>query len=179
MRAPRENCAHAPCVVAAPEPHSSESLVPEAPLCDGRCVLWPAACCAWGERQPLLSAAGRVSYSALQNARECVHRRAGRPASLGWARGLWRAERFRGLLCDSPGRRPCLSAATPAARPARPESGLLPRTAGGSGAQVTVLVSRSSLNLGDCVDGRLPSPPRLCATCQAVTLTFSLCVSVR
>lgn len=37
--APQESCAHAPCVVAAPEPRSSESLVPEAPLCDGRCVL--------------------------------------------------------------------------------------------------------------------------------------------
>lgn len=39
VRAPPENCAHAPCVVAAQEPRSSESLVPEAPLCSGRCVL--------------------------------------------------------------------------------------------------------------------------------------------
>lgn len=74
----------------------------------------PAACHAGGERQPLLSAGGRVSYSMLLNAQESVHRRAGRPASLGWALGLWRASLFRGLLDDSRGRRLCLSAATPA-----------------------------------------------------------------
>lgn len=109
-------------MLAAPEARSSESLVQEAPLCGGRCVLStgpfqrsgqvPAV--PRGERQPLLSPRGRVSCSTLRNARESVHPKAGRPASLGWGLGLWQPELFRGLLWDSRRRRPCLSVATPA-----------------------------------------------------------------
>ena len=153
-------------------------------------MLRPGACHAQGERQPLLSSRGRVSCSMLRNARESVHPKAGRPASLGWVLGLWRPELFRGLLWDSRGRRPCLSAATPAWARARclPVSGkrMGPQSQacfreprGGSGSQVTVLVAGNSLNRGDCVNGRPPSPPRPWVTCQAVTLTFPLCVSVR
>ena len=146
----------------------------------------PAACCAWGERQPLLSAAGRVSYSALQMLGSAfTAEQAGQPPWAGpWACGG--PSSFGASCVTAAGGAPAylqphLPGCGQAARPAHwaPSQACFPEPRGGSGSQVTVLVAGSSLNLGDCVDGRFPSPPWLCATCQAVTLTFSLCVSVR